>query len=136
MVLAFARLAVSSTLLLTNLPARAHWDDLGLSSDGDQLQVLRQTQAGVRGVYRSATLRLVLRPHALQDPRNGRWVADIASEWEFDCSVQTGVIRHSRIHYDDGSSKKSDADTGVRALSPDSLVYAEMRALCEEIHGK
>jgi hypothetical protein len=117
-----------------NCPVEARWDNLGLSSDGDQLQVLRDPQTGTRQpnglLVRSATMRLLLKPHTLQDPRNGQWVADIVSEWVFKCPAELGAIKLSRIHYEDGSSKKSDANSGYRAISRNDLVFTQMRELC------
>jgi hypothetical protein len=125
---------LAAVLALGSPPAQARWENRGLSSDGDQLQVLRDPQPEVaptnKRPVQSTTLRLLLKPHTLQDPRNGQWVTAIVSEWIFKCQEESGVIKHSRIQYEDGSSKKSDADSGYRAISQDDLVYAEMLELC------
>jgi hypothetical protein len=129
-----------AALVFGSPPAQARWENRGLSSDGDQLQVLRDPQPEVaptnRRPVQSATLRLLLKPHTLQDPRNGQWVTAIVSEWTFKCPEELGVIKFSRIQYEDGSSKKSDANSGYRAISQDDLVYSVMRELCGDSHDQ
>lgn len=119
-------------LLAYGTAQASEWVSLGKSDSGSQ-HFLDVSSIRVAGPIRRAWIKTVLAPQSFREPTgpdaNKWWRASIVRT-AFNCNLEASRNEAITVYYEDGTNDSDPTQTEWRAVTPDTLLSAEMQFIC------